>query len=887
MSQIATVKRFIAKYGLDANNVTLINVADPVNPTDASNLESQTAAILVETNRATTAEGLLVPKTTTVNGHALSANVTVTASDIGLGNVTNVAQLANTQALAITGDVTATSTGLNTGSIATTLTTVNSNVGTFGSATNIPVVTVDGKGRVTAASTVAVSIPSGSIAVTGGDVTMSGNTGANITNATLATVTQGTGNSFVKITLDTKGRVTGNTAVAQADITALLGAASITNTMLANNSVTIGSSNVVLGGTLSSVSGLSLVAPVLGTPASGTLTNCTGLPYSGLTGTVPTWNQNTTGTAANVTGTVAIANGGTGAVTAAAALTSLGAYPASNPSNYISSAGAPVQSVAGRTGAVTLAQADIAGLTTVSSPTFSAVTATTFTGNLSGNATTASTATNVAGGAAGELHYQSAPGVTGYSSVGVTGQVVLSGGSGAPTFLNQNALTLQSSQITAALGFTPISTAAQGIANGVATLDSSGKLTVGQIPAALVGAMQYQGIWNASTNTPTLTSGTGIKGQYYKVSVAGTTTIDTISQWNVGDMIVYDGTTWDKIDGLGSEVTSVAGRVGAVVLSQPDITGLTTSSSPTFAAVTAATFTGNLSGNATTATSVAYTGLTGTVPTWNQNTTGTAATATLAATVTTNANLTGDVTSVGNATTVVKLNGTLLAGLATGLLKNTTSTGVPSIAVQADITRLLGAGSITNTMLANSAIANLSGSNTGDQTITLTGAVTGSGVGSFATTLNNASVTGQVLTGYASGVGTISATDTILSAINKLSGNMAVSGSSSVTFNNQVGTTYTTVLSDGSYTGNAGALVTFTNAATQTVTIPPNSTVAYPVGTTLQLVQLGTGKVTIAPDSGVTINSNGGLKSIAAQYVVVTLIKTATNTWLLIGSLIA
>ena len=384
MSQIATVKRFIAKYGLDANNVTLINVADPVNPTDASNLESQTAAILVETNRATTAEGLLVPKTTTVNGHALSgnvtvsasdvglgnvsntsdankpvstatataigvetarattaegllvlktttvnghalsANVTVTASDIGLGNVTNVAQLANTQALAITGDVTATSTGLNTGSIATTLTTVNSNVGTFGSATNIPVVTVDGKGRVTAASTVAVSIPSGSIAVTGGDVTMSGNTGANITNATLATVTQGTGNSFVKITLDTKGRVTGNTAVAQANITALLGAGSITNTMLANNSVTIGSSNVVLGGTLSSVSGLSLVAPVLGTPASGTLTNCTGLPYSGLTGTVPTWNQNTTGNAANVTGTVAIANGGTGATTAAAAATALG-----------------------------------------------------------------------------------------------------------------------------------------------------------------------------------------------------------------------------------------------------------------------------------------------------------------------------------------------------------------------------------------------------------------------------------------------------------------------------------------------------------------------------------------------------------------------------------
>jgi hypothetical protein len=63
------------------------------------------------------------------------------------------------------------------------------------------------------------------------------------------------------------------------------------------------------------------------------------------------------------------------------------------------------------------------------------------------------------------------------------------------------------------------------------------------------------------------------------------------------------------------------------------------------------------------------------VPTLNQNTTGTAAT------VTTNANLTGDVTSIGNTATVVKINGTSLAGLSTGLLKNTTTTGMPSIAL--------------------------------------------------------------------------------------------------------------------------------------------------------------------------------------------------------------
>jgi mucin-19 len=70
------------------------------------------------------------------------------------------------------------------------------------------------------------------------------------------------------------------------------------------------------------------------------------VPYSGLTGTVPTWNQNTTGTASNVTGVVAVANGGTGATTAPTALTNLGAYPASNPSGYTSNTGT-VTSVSG------------------------------------------------------------------------------------------------------------------------------------------------------------------------------------------------------------------------------------------------------------------------------------------------------------------------------------------------------------------------------------------------------------------------------------------------------------------------------------------------------------------------------------------------------------
>lgn len=113
-----------------------------------------------------------------------------------------------------------------------------------------------------------------------------------------------------------------------------------------------------------------------------------------------------------------------------------------------------------------------------------------------------------------------------------------------------------------------------GAANGVAALDASGKVLVSALPAAITGALSYQGVWNAGTNTPTLTSGAGTKGFFYKVSVAGSSTLDGTSNWNVGDQLHFDGTTWDKIDGSAEAVTTVAGRIGAVVLSNTDISGL-------------------------------------------------------------------------------------------------------------------------------------------------------------------------------------------------------------------------------------------------------------------------------------------------------------------------
>ncbi|CAB4183531.1 hypothetical protein UFOVP1464_21 [uncultured Caudovirales phage] len=156
-----------------------------------------------------------------------------------------------------------------------------------------------------------------------------------------------------------------------------------------------------------------------------------------------------------------------------------------------------------------------------------------------------------------------------------------------------------------------------GSANGVATLDGGGTVPTAQLPAAVLGAIKYQGTWNATTNIPTLTSSVGTQGYYYVVATAGTTTLDGISSWEIGDWAIFGTATWQKIDNTDA-VTSVNGFTGTV--------------------------------------SIAYADLAGAIPTWNQNTTGNAAT------VTTNANLTGGVTSVGNAATVIT-NANLTGGV--------------------------------------------------------------------------------------------------------------------------------------------------------------------------------------------------------------------------------
>ncbi len=101
-----------------------------------------------------------------------------------------------------------------------------------------------------------------------------------------------------------------------------------------------------------------------------------------------------------------------------------------------------------------------------------------------------------------------------------------------------------------------------------------------------------------------------------------------------------------------------------------------------------------------------------------------------------------------------------------------------------------------------------------------------------------------------------------------------------IAINAQTGTTYTAVLADD------GKLVTCDNGSAITFTIPTNASVAFGIGTQINVMQLGAGQVTIA-GAGVTFRSNGSKLKTNGQYAVATCCKIATDTWVVVGNLAA
>ena len=90
---------------------------------------------------------------------------------------------------------------------------------------------------------------------------------------------------------------------------------------------------------------------------------------------------------------------------------------------------------------------------------------------------------------------------------------------------------------------------------------------------AISGGLDYQGTWNASTNSPALASGVGTTNYYYIVGTSGSTNLDGITDWVAGDWLIFNGTVWQKIDQTNL-VSSVNGQTGAVSLTYTNVNAI-------------------------------------------------------------------------------------------------------------------------------------------------------------------------------------------------------------------------------------------------------------------------------------------------------------------------
>jgi hypothetical protein len=258
-----------------------------------------------------------------------------------------------------------------------------------------------------------------------------------------------------------------------------------------------------------------------------------------------------------LTGTIPVANGGTGASTL---------------TGYVKGNG-----TAAMTASATVPSTDITGLGTMSTQnannvaiTGGSITGTTVAGYVP-TTTTITAGTGLTGGGDLSANRTLAIGTTGvtaaaYGSASKTLTATVNA-QGQLTSLADTNIAIANTQVS---GLGTASTKDAGAALGVATLDSGGKVPVSELPAAVLGALSYQGTWDASTNSPTLTSSVGTKGYYYVVSVAGSTNLNGITDWLVGDWAVFNGSVWQKVDNTDS-VTSVNTLTGAVVLTTTNI----------------------------------------------------------------------------------------------------------------------------------------------------------------------------------------------------------------------------------------------------------------------------------------------------------------------------
>jgi hypothetical protein len=399
----------------------------------------------------------------------------------------------------------------------------------------------------------------------------------------------------------------------------------------------------------------------------------------------------------------------------------------------------------------------------------------------------------------------------------------------------------------------------KGVANGVAELDADGLVPVHHLPALSITTTQVVTSQAAMLALTAQTGDVAVRTDVNKTFILTATPASTLGNWQ-------------ELLTPTDSVLSVDGLTGAVSLSS---TYATVANAANKLPLAGGTMSGAIAMGTNKITGVGD-------PTNAQDV---VTKYYLDNVVLAPSNLTGPITSVANATSIASQTGT-----GTKFVMDNTPTLITPVLGVATATSINGTTIPTSkTLVATDSTTYVVPSQTGNsgKYLTTDGTTSswGSVAGYSAPTLGSTSI--------ASG-STVSNVDALtINSTTIPTSKTLVDTDSSQTLTNKTLTgpvinlvtsaqtaSYTLVLSDSS------DLVEMSNASANNLTVPLNSSVAFPVGTQIHILQTGAGQTTVVATGGVTINASPGLK-LRAQWSAATLIKRATDTWVLVGDLSA
>jgi hypothetical protein len=381
------------------------------------------------------------------------------------------------------------------------------------------------------------------------------------------------------------------------------------------------------------------------------------------------------------------------------------------------------------------------------------------------------------------------------------------------------------------------------------------------VSAGTIGALVYKGVWNAATNSPTLTSGVGNQGDYYVVGTPGNTNLDGITVWSVGDWAVFNGTAWQKVDGGTSETYINLTVTGTANIATGNVANLVSAN----VTITAGNVAANIAG------SFGY-------PVANVVGAGTMATQ--------NAN---SVTITGGNVAVNILNAT------TGNITNLTVTANATVSGNASVSgNVVVSGTITGnaSITGGNVAANIAGSS-GYPVANVVG------IGTMATqNANSVTITGGNVAVNIANATTLNVATAIVTGNQTVLGNTTISGNATVS-GNVIGNVSATNVVAVSYQISSTGVVTETTTA-RTLSASDNGKIIYCTNTSAITIttasglgsgfvttvfQGSTGNVTIAAGSGTTVKSYSSNLVSKGQYARISIFAPVANAFIATGDI--